>query len=49
MNSLAFPKPKDQKKEPKPAVKVMKDGREMCNLLTTAGMNEYRRVEEEGQ
>jgi hypothetical protein len=29
------------KKPPKPAVKVMKDGREICDLLTKAGRDEY--------
>lgn len=39
MQTFLHPK----KKEPKPAVKVMKDGREICNLLTKAGMDEYLR------
>ena len=30
------------KKPPKPAVKVMKDGREICDQLTKAGRDEYR-------
>ena len=40
--TLAFPKPKDCKKEPV-AVKVMKDGREVCNMLTASGRTEYER------
>jgi hypothetical protein len=43
MSGLAFPKPKDTKKPPKPAVKVMKDGREICDQLTKAGRDEYER------
>lgn len=39
---LAFPKPKDVK-TPKPSVRVFKDGREACNLLVKAGMDEYLR------
>jgi hypothetical protein len=39
--NLAFPKPKDSKKPPKPAVKVYRDGRECCNMLTKAGRDEY--------
>lgn len=31
------------KKPPKPAVKVMKDGREICDQLTKAGRDEYER------
>jgi len=31
------------KKPPKPAVKVMKDGREICDQLTKAGRDEYMR------
>lgn len=38
-----FPKPMDQKKSPKPAVKVYKDGREVCDLTTKAGRDEYSR------
>jgi hypothetical protein len=42
---LAFPKP-GQIKRDKPAVKVMKDGREVCDLLTKQGRDEYvRRVD----
>lgn len=37
-----FPKPRDIKNEPV-AVRVMKDGREVCNLLTKAGRDEYER------
>lgn len=37
-----FPRPKDVKKV-KPAVKVMKDGREICDQLTAAGRAEYER------
>jgi len=39
----AFPKPGQGKKPPKPAVKVMKDGREVCDLLTKGGRDEYRK------
>ena len=42
MNLPAFPKP-SQIKKPKPAVKVMRDGREICQLNTKAGMDEYIR------
>lgn len=35
-----FPKPKDQKREAE-AVRVFKDGREVCNRLTKAGRDEY--------
>jgi len=38
--TLAFPRPSQMKKE-QPVVKVMKDGREVCNLLTKAGKDEY--------
>jgi 5-methylcytosine-specific restriction endonuclease McrA len=31
------------KKPPKPAVRVMKDGREICDQLTKAGRDEYTR------
>ena len=37
-----FPKPSDIKHEPV-TVRVMKDGREVCNLLTKAGRDEYTR------
>ena len=37
---LAFPKPG---KVQKPAVKVFADGREVCNMLTKAGRDEYER------
>jgi hypothetical protein len=40
-------KPKDKKKDPKPAVKIYKDGREVCNMLTPTGRAEYRRRREE--
>ena len=36
----AFPKPKSP---PKPAVKVFRDGREVCNLETKEGKEEYDR------
>jgi hypothetical protein len=38
----AFPKPGQVKKAPE-AVRVMKDGREVCNLTTKAGRDEYAR------
>jgi hypothetical protein len=38
--SLAFPKPKDMKKEIEP-IKVFRSGREVCNQLTKAGRDEY--------
>jgi hypothetical protein len=31
------------KKEPQPAVRILKDGREICNHLTKAGRDEYHR------
>jgi len=37
-----FPKPGQIKKQPE-AVKVLKDGREICNMNTTAGRKEYFR------
>ncbi len=37
-----FPKPKDIKTPPV-AVKVFRDGREVCNLLCKAGSDEYQR------
>jgi 5-methylcytosine-specific restriction endonuclease McrA len=40
--TVAFPKPKDIKKV-KPAVKVMRDGREKCDLTTKGGRDEYER------
>src|SRR4051812_9893314 len=39
---LAFPKPGDLK-EPAPAVRILDDGREVCNMMTAAGKREYRR------
>ena len=39
---LAFPKPKDVKK-PKPAIRIFADGREVCDLTTKAGSDEYHR------
>ena len=41
MSGLAFPKPKDAKKTPKPAVRVFNGGREVCDQLTKAGRDEY--------
>lgn len=41
----AFPKPSQVKKQ-RPAVKVMKDGREICQLNTRAGQDEYARRKE---
>lgn len=38
----AFPKPSQIKKAPE-AVRVFRDGREQCNLLCKAGMDEYLR------
>lgn len=38
----AFPKPSQVRKKPE-AVKVMRDGREVCNLNCTAGREEYFR------
>jgi hypothetical protein len=40
---MMFPKPKDAKKHPKSAVRIMKDGREICDHLTKAGRDEYKR------
>ena len=40
--NLAFPKPKDIKKQPE-AVKVFASGREVCNLRVKAGADEYQR------
>ena len=37
-----FPKPKDIKHEPV-TVRVYRDGREACNLITAAGRAEYKR------
>jgi len=45
--NLAFPKPKDQKREPVSAVHVRPDGREVCDLNISAGRAEYRRRVEE--
>jgi hypothetical protein len=42
MNIPAFPKP-SQIKKPPVAVKILKDGREICNLLTKSGRDEYTR------
>lgn len=42
MELPAFPRPEDIKKEPV-TVRVMKDGREVCNMLTAAGRAEYER------
>lgn len=39
--SLAYPKPKDQKHSPPPAVIVHRGGREVCDLNTTAGRAVY--------
>lgn len=42
--NLMWPKPKDQKDKPKkPAIRIFKDGREVCDLLTKAGRDEYFR------
>jgi 5-methylcytosine-specific restriction endonuclease McrA len=41
-----FPKPKDIKKVPE-AVRVFRDGREVCNQLTKAGRDEYIRRKRE--
>lgn len=38
----AFPKPCQIRKVPE-AVRVLRDGREVCNLLTKAGRDEYER------
>lgn len=41
-----FPRPKDIRREPEVVRKVYRNGvlvREQCNLLTKAGMEEYRR------
>ena len=38
----AFPKPSQVKKKPE-AVRIMKDGREICRLNIKAGMDEYVR------
>lgn len=37
----AFPKPSQVRKQ-KPAIKVMPDGRELCDLKTKGGQDEYR-------
>lgn len=39
--NLAWPKPKDQKKNPPVAVRIFADGREVCNLLIKAGKDLY--------
>jgi hypothetical protein len=39
--TLAYPKPKDAKRQPKPAVRVFRDGREVCDLNTKGGRDEY--------
>jgi hypothetical protein len=38
-----YPKPKDEKKPPKPMMKVFPDGREILDLKTKAGSDEYQR------
>lgn len=43
MDSLAFPKPKDVKRQPVDAVAVRPDGREVCDLNTSAGRLAYKR------
>lgn len=47
MSTAAFPKPKDQKRQPVSAVHVRADGREICDKNTSAGRAEYRRRVEE--
>ena len=42
MDGVAFPKPGQVKKEPV-AVRVFKDGREVCNHLCKKGRDEYER------
>jgi len=42
MSPLGFPKPKDRKREPAPAVQTYEDGREVC-ADTAAGKAEYKR------
>jgi hypothetical protein len=39
----AYPKPKDQQRPTAIAVQVRPDGREVCDLNTSAGRAEYRR------
>jgi hypothetical protein len=39
--TLAFPKPKDEKRQPVAALLVFPDGREVCNLDTAAGTRLY--------
>jgi hypothetical protein len=39
----AFPKPKDTKRQPVDAVAVRPDGREVCDLNTSAGRLAYKR------
>ena len=41
MDRPAYPKPKDQKKPPKPAVKVYADRREVCNMNCKEGRDIY--------
>lgn len=40
MRGLMFPKPKDIKHAPE-AIRIKNDGREICNMLTKAGRDEY--------
>ena len=40
-HALAFPKPKDDKRFYAPPVTIFPDGREVCNMLTSAGRTEY--------
>ena len=42
MEGLAFPKPKDIKKV-RPFIKIFPNGREVLNIKTKAGMDEYQR------
>jgi hypothetical protein len=42
-DTLALPKPKDQKKQLPEAVHVFRDGREVCNLQTKEGHDKYER------
>lgn len=41
--TLAFPKPKDQKRQPVSAVIVYRDRREVCNRDVVSGKAEYER------
>jgi hypothetical protein len=43
MYAPAFPKPKQMKRKPKAAVNIYRDGREVCDLTTKAGYEEYKR------